>query len=155
VAKTQYITKDLFDYHAVPVEAKGYAPETLRPTDDINTAGVKFDNGKTRDDLIPPEVEEAIAKVLEFGAKKYAERNWEKGMLWSRPYAATRRHMRNWFARRDFGKGPGNDKDSGFSDLWHAATNIAFLIAYELRGSGTDDRPVQHVVAGAATSRVG
>src|SRR5690242_13851262 len=44
MAKTHYITKDLFDYHAVPAEAKGYAPETLRPTDDIDTAGVKFDN---------------------------------------------------------------------------------------------------------------
>jgi hypothetical protein len=117
--------------------------EALRPDDDIETGGVKFDEGKTRDDLIPPEVEEAIAKVLEFGARKYAERNWEKGMLWSRPYAACRRHLRNWFARRDFGKGPGADKDSGYSDLWHAATNIAFLIAYELRGVGEDDRPTQ------------
>lgn len=115
--------------------------ESLRPGDDMEKGGVKFDDGKVRDDLIPPEVEEAIATVLAFGARKYAERNWEKGMLWSRPYAATRRHLRNWFARRDFGKGPGNDKDSGYSDLWHAATNIAFLIAYELRGVGTDDRP--------------
>ena len=116
--------------------------ESLRPGDDMNVGGVKFDDGKVRDDLIPPEVEEAIATVLQFGAQKYAERNWEKGMLWSRPYAAARRHLRNWFNRRDFGKGPGNDKDSGYSDLWHAATNIAFLIAYEIRGKGTDDRPV-------------
>jgi hypothetical protein len=115
--------------------------ETLRPGDDINKGGVKFDNGKTADELIPPEVEEAIATVLAFGAKKYAARNWEKGMAWSRPYAAARRHLRNWFARRDFGNGPGRDKDSGYSDLDHAATNIAFLIAYERRGVGEDDRP--------------
>lgn len=117
------------------------ALERLRPDDDPSKMGVKFDAGKIRDDLIPPEVEEAIATVLDFGAKKYAERNWEQGMLWSRPYAAARRHLRNWFARRDFGKGPGNDKDSGYSDLWHAATNVAFLIAYEARGRGEDDRP--------------
>lgn len=115
--------------------------EALREGDDPEKMGVKFDNGKTRDDLIPPEVEEAIATILSFGARKYAERNWEQGMLWSRPYAAARRHLRNWFARRDFGRGPGADKDSGYSDLWHAATNIAFLIAYESRGKGTDDRP--------------
>lgn len=135
------ITNDLFDYTATVNPHSLNVKETMRPEDDPNKAGVKFDNGKTRDDLIPPEIEEALAKVLEFGAKKYAARNWEQGMLWSRPYAAARRHMRNWFARRDFGKGPGNDQDSGYSDLWHAATNLAFLIAYELRGKGTDDRP--------------
>lgn len=122
-------------------ESSIHMAEQLRPTDDINTGGVKFDNGKTRDDLLPPELEEAVAKVLAFGAQKYAARNWEKGMDWSRPYAAARRHLRNWFARRDFGKGEGNDADSGFSDLHHAACNIAFLIAYEARGIGTDDRP--------------
>lgn len=115
--------------------------EKLREGDDINKGGVKFDDGKTRDDLLPPELEEAVATILAFGAKKYAARNWEMGMDWSRPYAASRRHLRNWFARRDFGKGPGNDKDSGYSDLWHAATNVAFLIAYELRNIGNDDRP--------------
>ena len=115
--------------------------EKLREGDDITKGGVKFDDGKTRDDLLPPELEEAVATVLAFGAKKYAARNWEMGMDWSRPYAAARRHLRNWFARRDFGKGAGKDKDSGYSDLWHAATNVAFLIAYEARNKGTDDRP--------------
>lgn len=115
--------------------------EFLRPGDDIDKGGVKFDDGKTRDDLLPPELEEAVAAILAFGAKKYAARNWEKGMAWSRPYGAARRHLRNWFARRDFGKGPGNDRDSGYSDLWHAACNIAFLIAYESRQVGEDDRP--------------
>lgn len=126
--------------------------ESLRPGDDMAKGGVKFDDGKCRDDLIPPEVEEAIATVLAFGARKYAERNWEMGMLWSRPYAAARRHLRNWFHRRDFGKGPGKDKDSGYSDLWHAATNIAFLIAYELRGKGTDDRPSASAPVASALS---
>jgi hypothetical protein len=115
--------------------------ERLRPEDDMEKGGVKFDDGKTRDELLPPELEEAVAMVLAFGAKKYADRNWEKGMAWSRPYAATRRHLRNWFARRDFGHGPGKDRDSGYSDLAHAATNIAFLLAYEARATGIDDRP--------------
>lgn len=115
--------------------------ERLRPDDDMEKGGVKFDDGKCRDELLPPELEEAVAMVLAFGAKKYADRNWEKGMAWSRPYAAARRHLRNWFARRDYGHGPGNDRDSGYTDLAHAATNIAFLLAYEARGIGQDDRP--------------
>ena len=44
------------------------------------TEGVKFDQNKTRYDLLPPEFLESTAKILGFGANKYGERNWEKGM---------------------------------------------------------------------------
>lgn len=99
------------------------------------TEGVKFDSDKARYDLIPPEIEEAIAKVLTFGAAKYGERNWELGMKWGRPYAALRRHMAAWW------KGENTDPETGMSHLWHAACCIAFLTAFETRGIGTDDRP--------------
>jgi hypothetical protein len=115
--------------------------EKLRENDDIKTGGVKFDDGKAAFELLPPELEEAVATVLAFGAKKYAPRNWEMGMDWSRPYAAARRHLSNWWKRADLGHGAGKDRDTGYSDLWHVATNIAFLIAYEARGKGKDDRP--------------
>lgn len=101
----------------------------------MNTEGRKDDGGKARYDLTPPEVEEAIAKVLAFGAAKYGERNWEKGMNWGRPFAALRRHMAAWWA------GEANDPETGMSHLWHAACNVAFLIAFEQRKIGTDDRP--------------
>ena len=32
------------------------------------------------------------------------------------------------------------DTETGYSHLWHAACCLMFLIAYEARGSGTDDR---------------
>lgn len=99
--------------------------------------GVKFDQDKARYDLIPPEVEEALARVLTYGAAKYSERNWELGMKWGRPYAALRRHMAAWWAGQDL------DPETGMSHLWHAACCIAFLVAFEARGTGTDDRPVQ------------
>lgn len=98
------------------------------------TEGVKFDQGKTRYDLIPPEVEEAIGQVLTFGAAKYGQRNWELGMAWGRPYAALRRHMGAWWGGED------TDPETGMSHLWHAACCIAFLVAFEARGVGTDDR---------------
>lgn len=97
--------------------------------------GRKDDGGKARYDLIPPEIEEAIAKGLAFGAAKYGERNWEKGMNWGRPFAALRRHMAAWWC------GEANDPETGMSHLHHAACNIAFLIAFEQRKIGTDDRP--------------
>ena len=33
------------------------------------------------------------------------------------------------------------DMETGFSHLWHAGCCIVFLIAFEIRGTGTDDRP--------------
>lgn len=66
---------------------------------------------------------------------KTGERNWELGMKWGRPYAALRRHMAAWW------KGEHKDPETGMSHLWHAACCIAFLVTYEQRGMGTDDRP--------------
>ena len=97
--------------------------------------GVKFDQGKLRMDLLPPEVETAIARILTDGADKYGSRNWEHGMAWSRPYAALRRHLIAWWSGED------TDPESGHSHLWHVLTNAAFLVAYEQRNIGKDDRP--------------
>ena len=99
--------------------------------------GLKFDTDKARYDLIPPEVEEAIAKVLTFGAVKYGERNWELGMKWGRPYAALRRHMAAWWSGED------NDPETGMPHTWHASCCLAFIVAFEARGIGTDDRPTK------------
>jgi Domain of unknown function (DUF5664) len=103
--------------------------------DDLPTEGRKDDSGKARHDLIPPELPEAVALVLAFGAAKYGERNWEKGMKWGRPFAAMMRHMWAWW------RGEREDTETGFSHLWHAAACIAFLIAFEERQIGADDRP--------------
>ena len=109
------------------------------------TEGLKFDSDKVRLELIPSELLFAVGTILTFGAKKYADRNWELGMAWSRPFGALMRHMWCWWA----GKGPTSksflfgdlDDETGKSHLWHAGCCITFLIAYEERGVGTDDRP--------------
>lgn len=111
--------------------------EQLRPEDDINKGGVKYDDGKIRLELLPPELVFGVSSVLTHGAKKYADRNWELGMDWSRPFAGALRHLWKWWS------GEHLDADSGLPHLHHAATNIAFLIAYEERDTGTDDRPNQ------------
>lgn len=98
-------------------------------------SGIKHDEDKPPLHLIPPEFLYAIAEILAFGVKKYAPRNWEKGMNWSRVYRAAIGHLFDWF----MGKGP--DPETGKSHLWHAACCIMFLVVYEIRGSGTDDRP--------------
>jgi hypothetical protein len=97
--------------------------------------GRKDDTGKLPLHLLPPDALEAITEILDFGQKKYAPRNWEKGMEWGRLYRAALGHLFAWWMRR------GNDAETGKSHLWHAGCCVMFLIAYELRNVGNDDRP--------------
>lgn len=96
--------------------------------------GTKYDTGKIRMDLLPPELLTAVATILTFGANKYTDRNWEQGMDWGRVYGALLRHLNAWWAGED------KDPETGESHLWHAGCCIAFLITYEQRGIGTDTR---------------
>lgn len=98
-------------------------------------SGRKDDAGKTRMELLPPELLEGVARVLTFGAAKYADRNWEKGIAWSRVYGALLRHMNAWWG------GEAVDRETGMSHLWHAGCCLSFLMAFEQRGIGPDDRP--------------
>ena len=97
--------------------------------------GRKNDANKPRYDLIPPESLEGPAKVLALGSIKYSDRNWEKGMRWGRVFAALMRHLWAWWRREKV------DPETGLSHLWHAACCLMFLIAYEERAIGEDDRP--------------
>ena len=98
--------------------------------------GRKDDQGKLRYDLLPPDALEALAEIFTDGAAKYGEKNWSKGMAWSRPYAAAQRHLWQWWSGVDI------DEESSRNHLAHAAVNILFLLAYSKRGVGTDDREV-------------
>ncbi len=97
--------------------------------------GRKNDGEKLRYDLIPPEAMKALATILTHGAAKYDDRNWEKGMEWNRLFGATQRHLWDWEA------GENADAESGYNPLWHALCDIAFLVTYQQRGIGLDDRP--------------
>jgi hypothetical protein len=94
----------------------------------------KDDSQKPRMDLIPPEAMEALATILKYGASKYGNRNWETGMKWGRVFGAAQRHLWAWM------RGEKDDPESGHPHLWHALCGIAFLVAYESRGIGEDDR---------------
>lgn len=98
--------------------------------------GTKYDEGKVRMDLLPPEFLFATATILSFGAQKYTDRNWELGMKWGRVFGALMRHLWAWWNPLV----PDTDEETGYSHLWHAATCLAFLITYEARQTGEDDR---------------
>lgn len=88
----------------------------------------KNDKNKLRYDLIPPEVNEALAQILTFGANKYEANNWKKCEDTSRYIAALFRHI------EAYRKGEKIDKESGFSHLKHALCNLAFLVYFEEKG---------------------
>lgn len=96
--------------------------------------GKKFDDGKVRVDLLPSESLFEVAKVLGFGADKYGEHNWRKGMEWSRIYAAAQRHMMKWNA------GETHDEESGHNHLAHACVNLLFLLTLKDTHPDLDDR---------------
>lgn len=88
--------------------------------------GRKFDHGKLRYGLIPPETLEELAGVLTYGANKYAPNNWQNVEPFKERYTdALYRHIEAWRA------GESVDEESGLSHLAHAMCNVVFLIWWE------------------------
>lgn len=88
--------------------------------------GRKFDTDKPMMGLIPPLAEEALARVLTFGAKKYAPDNWRKVEDKERRYMdAMLRHLN---AHR---RGEKEDPETGESHLAHAACCVMFMLELE------------------------
>ena len=98
------------------------------------TTATKFDDGKPPLSLLPRRALEEEALVLAHGAEKYGMNNWRKGMAFSRLADACLRHV---YAFLD---GEDKDEESGLSHLAHARCCLGFLLEYEGRRLGTDDR---------------
>lgn len=98
-------------------------------------AGLKFDSGKVRMDLLPPDALFSVAQVLTLGAVKYGDRNWEEGVPASKCEAALLRHLYRWKLHEEF------DEESNLNHLAHMATNALMMLAQALRSTkGFDDR---------------
>ena len=124
--------KDFKDKYYRNKVSKG---ETTMPSGQQElSGGIKHDESKRRMDLVPTSLTSAVARILEFGAKKYGDNNWREGLKWSRVYAALQRHL------ADFWDGKDVDDESGLPHLYHAACNIAFLIEFYEKRKDLDDR---------------
>lgn len=85
--------------------------------------GQKFDTGKPLIGAIPPHAELAVARVMTFGAQKYARDNWRKiDDIPTRYMDAALRHLNA--VRR----GETVDPESGEHHLAHAACCILFML---------------------------
>lgn len=105
-------------------------PSTITP----DGGGLRFNDGKPRYDLIPPEALDALATHFQVGARKYAERNWERGMSWGHCFAGLMRHA--WA----FWRGEEVDKETGTHHMIAAMWNCMALYTYVVRGIGEDTR---------------
>ena len=98
------------------------------------TGSLRYNKGKSQIHQVPYEAIEGIAKVMEYGEKKYGKYNWTKGNNLSVPFDSAMRHL--WA----FWNGENFDKESGENHLYHALANIAMIIYYHKNYPEMDDR---------------
>ena len=100
---------------------------------DPDTGGKKG-TALARFDLIPAHPLWELAELYGIGARKYEDRNWERGYAWSLSFAALMRHA--W----QFWNGEDRDPEGQLhlaSVAWHALSLMEFMRTHpEL-----DDRP--------------
>lgn len=89
----------------------------------------KFDQKKPDLTLPSPYLEEAVAYVMQMGLEKYGRDNWRSGKddpeFHRRTLAAAKRHI------AAFLKGNPIDDESGLPHLWHAVTDLSFIIHWQ------------------------
>lgn len=118
---------DAYLAHAATFDCKSGSP------DGVLSEGVKHDGDKPMMGLLPWGPLREVAKVLTFGARKYAPNNWKKVTPPSRYFDAALRHL------AAYEEGEDDDEESGLSHLAHAASCL--LIALWHQGKG---RPARH-----------
>jgi len=100
-------------------------------------AGVKYDSEKPRMDLLPPRALVEVAKVLSFGASKYAPGNWKRvSDLQARYTAAALRHIADHMIDQN-----AVDEESHIDTLAHAICCLMFKLEDKLeKDQGTSTR---------------
>jgi len=86
-------------------------------------AGEKHDQNKTRYDLLPFNALGEIAKVMQYGCKKYGEGNWKLVKPGKERYLAA--ILRHYAAIQD---GEKNDSESGLLHAAHLAASAIFVV---------------------------
>ena len=83
---------------------------------------IKADNGKPQCRLVPSEIVRCVARIREYGLKKYGDKESWKSVSIERYQDAMYRHLLAYIENPT-----GVDEESGLPHLWHLACNVAFL----------------------------
>lgn len=96
--------------------------------------GTKYDQDKPPLALLDPEFLEEVARVLGFGAAKYAADNWRNGISHRRLISAAYRHL------GAISRGEDTDPESGLPHTGHLACCTMFLSHMIRKRPDLDDR---------------
>lgn len=131
--KTGYLFYEQADETVKIVKSDGIAEKFKFGT------GTRHNDGKLRYDLINPDAERDMVKVLTEGAKEYAPRNWEMGMNWTTVIGSLKRHLAAIERGEDY------DPKTGLLHAAHLQCNAHFINAYYYIYPQGDDRPRKYL----------
>lgn len=97
-----------------------------------------------RFDLLPAGPLAKIARHYGVGARKYADRNWEKGYDWSLSYGALQRHLNAFWDGEDI------DEETGSPHLAAAGFHVLALLEFMNTHPELDNRPSTATARAAA-----
>jgi len=106
-----------------------------KKSDLADGGGLRFNEEKNLIELVPPEWVWGLGDVSTQGSKKYAVRNWERGMKWSIMVGCSLRHIFKFVCGERY------DPETGCHHLFMAAWNLCALATYDLRDIGENDLP--------------
>jgi len=82
--------------------------------------GLRYNTGKRKWSLVHFRSLEPMIEVLEYGAGKYAPKNWQKGLDKSEILESLQRHVAKLFDGEDI------DQESGLHHIGHIMCNAMF-----------------------------
>jgi hypothetical protein len=96
--------------------------------------GERRNEGKLRWNLISWAALVPLVQVLTFGADKYDDHNWKKGLSYTETIESLQRHLISFIEGED------NDKESKLSHVGHILCNAMFLSYMSIFRKDLDDR---------------
>lgn len=96
--------------------------------------GARFNNNKLKWSLVSWKALEPLVQVLMFGAEKYDDHNWKKGLKYTETCESLQRHLNSFIEGED------NDKESKLSHVGHILCNAMFLSYMSMFRKDLDDR---------------
>ena len=97
-------------------------------------AGDRFNTGKLKWSLVSWRALAPMVRVLMFGAEKYDDHNWKKGLKFTEVTESLQRHL------NAFIEGEDDDPESKLSHVGHILCNAMFLSYMSLFKKDMDDR---------------
>jgi hypothetical protein len=94
----------------------------------------RYNSGKERWSLVDYEALKPMVHVLAFGAKKYSDDNWRKGLKTKEVCESLLRHITAYLSGQD------NDQESGLPEVGHILCNAMFLSHMHLFRPDMDTR---------------